>query len=121
MQIREFAKEAKKGNILLFGLLIYFPQVKMLVRLYVLQTNSIFFGGNLILLKAKKYYENGLENYSYSEAGGNSDSKEKIKIKMSTLGEKDKNLLQRFDMEQPTQNCQMWKQKNRIPGYLSFK
>lgn len=27
MQIREFAKEAKKGNILLFGLLIYFPQV----------------------------------------------------------------------------------------------
>ncbi|XP_068829341.1 D-ribitol-5-phosphate cytidylyltransferase isoform X3 [Capricornis sumatraensis] len=26
MQIREFAKEAKKGNILLFGLLIYFPQ-----------------------------------------------------------------------------------------------
>lgn len=32
MQIREFAKEVKKRNILLCGLLIYYPQVgKMLV------------------------------------------------------------------------------------------
>ena len=55
MQIREFAKEAKKRNILLSGLLIYFPQVGKNVGKIVCSVDYSFFGGNLILLKAKKY------------------------------------------------------------------
>ena len=58
MQIREFAKEAKKRNILLSGLLIYFPQVGKNIDKIVCSVDYsffFFFGGNLIFFKAKKY------------------------------------------------------------------
>ena len=43
MQIREFAKEAKKRNILLSGLLIYFPQVGKNIDKIVCSVDYIFF------------------------------------------------------------------------------
>lgn len=43
MQIREFAKEAKKRNILLSGLLIYFPQVGKNIDKIVCSVDYSFF------------------------------------------------------------------------------
>lgn len=54
MQIREFAKEVKKRNILLCGLLIYYPQVGKMLVILVCSVNYSFHGGSLILLKAKR-------------------------------------------------------------------
>lgn len=44
MQIREYAKEVKKRNILLCGLLIYYPQVSNILSF----VDYSFNGGNLI-------------------------------------------------------------------------
>lgn len=55
MQIRELAKEVKERNILLCGLLIYYPQVGKCCSLQIVCPIDYRFGsGNLTLLKAKR-------------------------------------------------------------------
>ena len=54
MQIREFAKEAKKRNILLSGLLIYFPQVGKNVGKIVCSVDYSFFWWELDFVKSKE-------------------------------------------------------------------
>lgn len=76
VQIREFAKEVKKRNILLYGLLVYYPQVgKMLVssdcmffRLQFYWWEPDFVKNKEIL---KKNWAGKLLIYSCSAAGRN--------------------------------------------------